>query len=186
MNTNYTDIRNLETGSNKQKKAFQAINETRIFEILSDFNPFLAGTIPIDIDVDDSDLDIICETKDFGSFENLVKSHFAHCKGFSSYRFAARDKPSLVLKFISHDFKFEIFCQDTPVIDQYAVIHFLVEKKLLEAFGDDAKKKIRKLKEEGLKTEPAFAKYFNIPGDPYIELAKLKGLSKDELKKHFT
>ena len=57
----------------------------------------------------------------------------------------------------------------------------IVEKKLLEISGESARKQITKLKKLGLKTEPAFAKYFNLKGDPFDELLKLSRLDKKEL-----
>jgi len=57
----------------------------------------------------------------------------------------------------------------------------IVEKKLLEISGESARKQITKLKESGLKTEPAFAEYFNLKGNPFDELLKLSRLDKKEL-----
>ena len=57
----------------------------------------------------------------------------------------------------------------------------IVEKKLLEISGESARKQIIKLKKLGLKTEPAFAKYFNLKGDPFDELLKLSRLNEKEL-----
>lgn len=57
----------------------------------------------------------------------------------------------------------------------------IVEKKLLEISGEIARKQVKKLKKLGLKTEPAFAKYFNLKGDPFDELLKLSRLNKKEL-----
>jgi len=57
----------------------------------------------------------------------------------------------------------------------------IVEKKLLEISGESARKQIIKLKKLGLKTEPAFAKYFNLKGDPFDELLKSSRLNEKEL-----
>lgn len=57
----------------------------------------------------------------------------------------------------------------------------IVEKKLQEISGENTRKQIIKLKKLGLKTEPAFAKYFNLKGDPFDELLKLSRLNKEEL-----
>ena len=59
----------------------------------------------------------------------------------------------------------------------------IIEKKLLDLSGKEIKDEIRKLKREGMKTEPAFAKYFGLKGDPFEEMLKLSLLSKEELIK---
>ena len=66
---------------------------------------------------------------------------------------------------------------------QFAVIHLNIEARLLNLAGPLAKNSIRQLKQQGIKTEPAFATYFNITGDPYYELAKLANYTDQELQK---
>ncbi|RZL37072.1 MAG: DUF4269 domain-containing protein, partial [Pedobacter sp.] len=56
----FQDISYLKNGNERQKSAYQTLIKYQIFEKLSGFNPLLAGTIPIDIDIPESDLDIIC------------------------------------------------------------------------------------------------------------------------------
>ncbi len=182
MSLEYSDINFMRSGTVKQQEAFHALKDSRIFEILSDYTPFLAGTIPLDIYIKDSDLDIICQAEDFNSFSKLVQSEFGTCTSYKSYQTEVRGRPSLVIQFFLKGFQFEIFCQNTPIFEQFAVIHFIVEKRILDIHGDKVRNDIRKLKEMGLKTEPAFAKYFNILGDPYLELAKLNNLTDAKIK----
>jgi len=52
---------------------------------------------------------------------------------------------------------------------------------ICEISGKSARKQIIKLKKLVLKTEPSFAKYFNLKGDPFDELLKLSRLNKKEL-----
>jgi Domain of unknown function (DUF4269) len=59
----------------------------------------------------------------------------------------------------------------------------IVEARLLEMGGQDARRAIRQMKNAGLKTEPAFACYFKIKGDPYEALLELSSLSEEELRK---
>jgi uncharacterized protein DUF4269 len=58
----------------------------------------------------------------------------------------------------------------------------LVEYRILHIAGDTTRQAIRDLKKEGLKTEPAFAQYFNLEGDPYQALIELENLDDDALK----
>lgn len=50
----------LLTGNVKQKAAYRVLTEHSLLEKLRSFDPILTGTIPINIDTDTSDLDIIC------------------------------------------------------------------------------------------------------------------------------
>ena len=56
----FTTTDYLKTGSDRQKLIFGVLQRNQIFEILSKFNPVLAGTFPIEIDIPGSDLDILC------------------------------------------------------------------------------------------------------------------------------
>ena len=54
----------------------------------------------------------------------------------------------------------------------------VVEARLLELGGDPARQAIRRLKQSGLKTEPAFARYFQLEGDAYqVDLRLIDMLS---------
>lgn len=178
-------ISELKQGTQAQKLAYHAISSTRIMEKLSEFNPVLAGTIPIDLDLPNSDLDFICQAENLQRFCQIVTSLFGCYDGFTSYFKSVRGLESFVAQFNANSFDFEIFAQDCPVEKQYAVIHMMVEARLLSIAGEAARNKIRALKLQGFKTEPAFARYFGINGDPYDELAKLAALSDDELRQLF-
>jgi hypothetical protein len=56
-----------------------------------------------------------------------------------------------------------------------------VEARLLALGGEEARVKIQELKRAGLKTEPAFAQYFQLAGNPYQALLHLAQRSDDEL-----
>ncbi|RZK14203.1 MAG: DUF4269 domain-containing protein, partial [Pedobacter sp.] len=67
-NTNFLDISYLKNGNERQKKAYQILNENSILEKLNHFTPILVGTIPINIAIESSDLDIICDVNDEEEF----------------------------------------------------------------------------------------------------------------------
>ena len=58
----------------------------------------------------------------------------------------------------------------------------LIEARLLDLIGDEARSAIRALKANGLKTEPAFGRYFDLSGDPYRKLLEIAALDDDELR----
>jgi len=61
---NFLDISYLQLGNERQKKAYQVLTDNEIIEKLAPYHPILVGTIPINIDIENSDLDIIFEVSD--------------------------------------------------------------------------------------------------------------------------
>lgn len=116
----FTTINYLKTGNQKQKRAYEILTQYRIFEKLKDFSPLLAGTIPIEIDTEESDLDIICEVdlrfeEDF--LDELMFSKLIPFDGDVkvSYPILNGEK-GITLNFILEDFSIEIFGQNKPTL----------------------------------------------------------------------
>jgi len=181
MEINWHDITYLKLGNERQKNAYSVLNKLKIFKILREYNPTLVGTIPIEIDISESDLDIICEVYELEEFEELVIKSFNKYDNFHIERQTVKGLLTSIAYFGYSNFLIEIFGQPKSVIEQNGYRHMIVEKKLLEISGESARKQIKKLKKLGLKTEPAFAKYFNLKGDLFDELLKLSRLNKKEL-----
>ena len=181
MENNWHDITYLKLGNERQKNTYSVLDKLKIFKILREYDPTLVGTIPIEIDISESDLDIICEVYDLEEFEELVIKSFNKYDNFHIKRQTVKGLLTSISYFGYSNFLIEIFGQPKPVIEQNGYRHMIVEKKLLEISGESARKQIIKLKKLGLKTEPAFAKYFNLKGDPFDELLKLSRLNKEEL-----
>lgn len=70
-------------------------------------------------------------------------------------------------------FEVEIFGQTTPTRSQFAYRHMIIEYNLLNKYGEAFRQQIIELKQEGYKTEPAFAIALDLTGNPYLELLKL-------------
>lgn len=181
MENNWHDITYLKLGNERQKNTYSALNKLKIFKILREYDPTLVGTIPIEIDILESDLDIICEVYDLEEFEGLVIKSFNKYDNFRIGRQTVKGLLTSLSYFGYSNFLIEIFGQPKPVIEQNGYRHMIVEKKLLEISGESARKQMVKLKKLGLKTEPAFAECFNLKGDPFDELLKLSRLNKEEL-----
>lgn len=79
---NFLNISYLQFGNEKQKTAYQILTDNKILEKLAPYQPVLVGTIPINIDIESSDLDIICYIKDKTTFTKLLTNHFQNEKGF--------------------------------------------------------------------------------------------------------
>ena len=168
----FKDISYLKQGNPKQQKAFNTLFRLKIFEKLRLYTPVLTGTIPIEIDIDDSDLDIICFCQSLDQFKSEIIKFYGNLENFELQVKLIRDNNSVISRFTFDGFLFEIFGQNRPVEEQEAYKHMLIEYKVLQYKGEEFRQKIIELKKQGLKTEPAFAKLLGLSGDPYLELLK--------------
>jgi len=168
---NFLNINYLKSGNEKQQKAYQVLTETNILGKLNHFTPILVGTIPINIDIESSDLDIICYVPNQENFIQYLNHNFG-----KEYQFIISKNTtynSVKANFFTADFEIEIFGQDIPTHQQNAYRHMLIEHKLLMEKGEDFRQQVVELKKQGFKTEPAFAKLLGLQGDAYEELLKL-------------
>lgn len=176
-----TDWQALKNGNPKQQLAYRAICELRIPEELALYTPVLCGTIPIEIDTDQSDLDVIMEVHDFARFQQDVTSLYG---GLQDFIITQKDRSgirTIKANFYYSGFAFELFGQPRPVKEQNAYLHMIVEHALMER-NPGLKETILRLKEQGIKTEPAFACALQLPEDPYmalIDLGKQLGILPD-------
>jgi len=168
---NFLDTAYLKSGNEKQIKAYRVLTENDIIEKLAKYNPFLVGTIPINIDIKNSDLDIICYVQDMKNFRNDLAHHFNQEKDFVISENAKLH--SLKANFFIDEFEIEIFGQSIPTENQNAYRHMLIEYQILLKKGEGFRQQIIELKNQGYKTEPAFAKLLGLDGNPYEELLKL-------------
>lgn len=181
MQIPWQDVSYLLNGNERQRRAYRALHSLGVLHTLQDYAPVLVGTIPIDVDVETSDLDIVCEAHELIVFEQRVVSAFGKRDDFRINGKLIKGVPSVVASFAHAGFPIEIFGQPRPVMEQHAYRHMVVEARLLAIGGEEARREIRRLKRAGWKTEPAFAHYFGLKGDPYEVLLQLSRLSEDEL-----
>lgn len=177
----WTDLSYLLEGTRRQRDAYRTLQTLDLFHTLQDYTPILVGTIPLDIDTEQSDLDILCEAHDLNRFQQDVTTAFGRQPRFRVLATWKDQLPALVAGFTAEGFPVEIFAQPRPVTDQNGYRHLVVEARLLALGGEEARVRIRELKRAGLKTEPAFARYFQLDGDPYQTLLHLAQLSEAEL-----
>jgi len=165
----------LFTGNARQRDAYAVLTKRRIFEALYDFTPLLTGTIPIGIDNAQSDLDIICCCADQQLFADHLIKCFGQYDGFTLRRAQYHGHDTVVANFNADGFVLEIFGQNRPVKQQEAYRHMVIEHALLMKHGEPLRNEIIRLKNSGMKTEPAFAQVLGLHGDPYEALLKLAG-----------
>ncbi|WP_019156359.1 DUF4269 domain-containing protein [Robertmurraya massiliosenegalensis] len=164
-NTNY-----LKMGNEKQKRAFAAIESLGIMKQLSEYNPTLCGTLPIEMDIEGSDLDMIMEVYDLKRFEEELNIFYRENENYRIKQLIIREQPVVKANFIFEGFEFELFGQPRPIESQYAYLHMLIEDAVIKEFPE-VKAKVISLKQQGFKTEPAFCQVLELEGkDPYESL----------------
>ena len=166
----FDDINYLKYGNEKQRDAFQVLSEHQVFKKLKPFDPFLAGTIPIAVDIETSDLDISCNYEDKQNFITELTVSFAHEKSFGLRETKIDEVETVIANFMIGHFEVEVFGQPIPVKTQNAYRHLIIEYQILAMRGEVFRQEIIKLKRQGLKTEPAFASLLGLNGNPYAAL----------------
>ena len=181
----FKDLTYLKNGNRRQQSAYNTLVDSKIFDFLSNYDPILVGTIPIEIDIKISDLDIICCVKDMADFETVLEEKFRRFSNFEIHKINVSGITSLVCKFEMNDFYVEIFGQNKATHLQNAYKHMIVEHRLIQLsnYPSVMRSEIRRLKENGMKTEPAFAQYLKISGNPYEQLLILAEKDDEALKK---
>ncbi|MNJ91905.1 hypothetical protein D3C87_95600 [compost metagenome] len=172
MKTSFDTIEYLKSGNETQKRVYEILIKHRVMERLKDFDPILTGTIPIRIDIETSDLDIVCCYPDKALFTNYLKDSFGAEDRFTLWE--QSEQRAVICNFWLDGFELEIFGQDFPSRKQNAYRHMLIEHQLLEERGESFRREIIALKRQGYKTEPAFAMALGLTGNPYEELLKLE------------
>lgn len=107
----FTRIDYLKNGNERQRRAYEVLTKYNIFEKLSYYSPVLAGTVPIEIDIEGSDLDIIFEVdlkfeEDF--LDDLMWSRFIPYDVDVEYPIINGEK-CITLNFMLDGFPIEIF-----------------------------------------------------------------------------
>ncbi|KFF18643.1 DUF4269 domain-containing protein [Chryseobacterium sp. JM1] len=171
----FTHIEYLKSGNERQKRAYDVLKKYQVFEKLKDYSPVLAGTIPIEIDIESSDLDIICEVDLECEEDFLDEIAMRRLMPGDTYvkveNIVVRGEKCIVLNFMLEEFPIEIFGQKKPSTEQNAYRHMVAEYRILQEKGEDFKHKIIELKKQGMKTEPAFGLLMELE-NPYEDLLK--------------
>jgi predicted metalloenzyme YecM len=164
---------------------YNALKNSKVLTILKKYSPLVAGTFPLGISNEKSDLDILIGANELGTIEEILKTNFQNTKDFRLEKLEVSKEPTLVCSFSNDNISFEIFVQKIPAVKQTAYSHFLVEEKLLSIGGNSFSQKIKNLRQSGLKTEPAFSTALNLTGNPYQELLNLQKIPIHHLQRFF-
>lgn len=164
----------LKAGNELQRRSYNVLTTHTVFDKLAGFTPVLVGTIPIDIAIASSDLDIVCCWNVKEDFIETLKHGFSGYPGFTWCNTVINGEDTVIANFFADGFEIEIFGQHLPVKEQNGYRHMLIEYQILQEKGSAFRDKIIDLKSTGMKTEPAFAKLLHIEGDPYLGLLNYK------------
>lgn len=158
----------------------EVVDRVGILSALAEFDPHIAGTPPLNLDVPSSDIDILCHAPDPNRFTLAVWDAFGSCPNFCMWQWSGTDRPVLAT-FEAHEWQFEIFGHARPVAEQAGWRHFTIERRLLALGGQSLAFAVMAFRRNGLKTEPAFAAALELVGDPYQTLLDMEDWTDDAL-----
>lgn len=159
----------------------EALVQSRALTRLAAFDPHVAGTPPLGLDLPDSDIDILCHAPDPSAFAAAVWESYRHLPGFAMWQWRGRERP-VVARFHCAGWLFELFGQARPVAEQLGWRHFALERRLLALGGEPLRAAVMARRLAGAKTEPAFAQVLGLEGDPYAALLTLESLDDATLR----
>jgi hypothetical protein len=150
----------------------EALAECDVLGALARFDPRIAGTPPLGLDLPDSDIDVLCFAPDAHAFTGTVWHSFSSAPGFTAKQLMRTPKP-VVASFEVAGWRIELYGEAIPVEQQRGWRHFAVEQRLLVLGGDSLPVAVLARRRQGMKTEPAFAAALRLRGDPYLALLDL-------------
>lgn len=167
---NWRDISYLLRGSPRQRAAYNTIRKLQLPQELKEYDPILIGTIPIGVDLPQSDLDFACYAPNLRKFETFLRQKYGRCENFVTMRKEIRGKEALIGRFLYQQFSIELFGQNCPSESQDGYRHMIIEHRILQLSNEHTRLKIKRLRNSGKKTEHAFAEVLKLEGDPYLAL----------------
>jgi hypothetical protein len=157
-----------------------ALDRSGLLKALARFDPHVAGTPPLGLDLPESDIDVICHAADAQAFARAVWDFACSFDGFAMHQWTGNGRP-IVASFHVDGWPVEVFGDSRPVAQQPGWCHFQIERRLLVLGGEALRAAVMKRRHDGLKTEPAFADVLRLAGDPYLALLGLESMSDAEL-----
>ena len=158
-----------------------AVHQIGILKTLAAYDPHVAGTPPLGVEVETSDIDVLCCAPDAEAFVYDMLRFYGEMSGFRIWQWVSKDRP-VIATFRACGWDFEIFASPLPVAKQVGWRHFEMERRLLALGGDGFKSAIQALRQQGLKTEPAFWAALGREGDAHLGLLSLEQATETELR----
>lgn len=142
----------------------QALRRTGLLAVLARYDPHLAGTLPLGLDLPSSDVDLLCHAPDRVLFSAVLWGACHQWPDFSLRQWVSGDQP-VTATFSAFGWAFEIFASPQPVREQPGWRHYQVEQRLLALGGPELRASVMRHRHAGAKTEPAFAMALGLTGD---------------------
>jgi hypothetical protein len=149
--------------------------------VLADYDPLLTGTLPLGLDLPDTDLDVICQVEDFTAFCTVMRAMYGEYDEFECTTTARGGIPSAACSFRYNRFRVKVVGQPVPTRDQDAYRRTTAAARLLRMAGETALEEVRRLRVAGMQTSLAVSAYFQLEGEPEQALAELANASAEEL-----
>ncbi|WP_150460769.1 DUF4269 domain-containing protein [Nesterenkonia ebinurensis] len=163
----------LRSGNHRQRLAAETLEELNLETVPNIEEWALAGTIPLDVGLPESDLDILVCAAEPEAVRDELTARFSHMPEFTVWAHR-REAEAWCLAFSTVAYPIEFFIQSKPLREQRAFRHLVAEYALLTRYGKDLGEQVRQLKASGMETEPAFAEALGLSGDPYLALLQLE------------
>ncbi len=184
----------LANGSARQRRASRVLQASRVWDRLREIPEIdfaLAGSLPLDLATEQSDLDIIVSVADLKVFLQQLREVFGQEAEFSAGLGVGRGGRCVLASFVvknqeDETERIEIFAQTQALPLQAAVVHLLIEARLMGLAPTESEfnQRLIQARREGLKTEEAFGVVLGL-NQPYEELLALDELSDRELALRF-
>lgn len=177
-NRDWKDISYLMKGNPRQKKVYRILKQIEILELLEDFSPIVVGTIPLAIDIETSDLDIVCQFEREEDIRKIIVEYFGDYQNFT-IRHMGID--AYAYNFWYEGCEIEVYASKAPTEHSNSYRHLLIASRLISLYGDEFREEIIDLKKEGYLTERAIAKLLHLHGKTYETIFKIENCSDSEL-----
>ncbi|OMC71661.1 hypothetical protein BK126_06200 [Paenibacillus sp. FSL H7-0326] len=180
----YKDIRYLIEGNEVQQEVYRVLTQFKIMDRLQAYDPILTGTVPIAVDIEGSDLDIICEVHDFSEFNQRLTDQFGEYEGFKISEKIVDGIKRMKASFRLEGWGIEVFGQPIPTSEQNAYRHMLIEDRVLKFAGEDFRSLVVSMKRKGTKTEPAFSMLLGLEGkgNAYEAMFEIENWTDEQIK----
>lgn len=161
----------------RRTRAESALVKSGLMDKLAKFSPTVVSTIWVELDTKTSDIDIVCSYSDADKFITEATSFISNFSQSAIHK----NEDRVLASFHFEDFLFEIYASQQATTQQTAYRHFKIMQRLVALNQIELPAKIRELKTQGLKTEPAIAKLLKLEGDPYEAVLSLEDLNDQQL-----